>query len=588
MGRRTTASPFETFKSQLTAPSTYVTFAWYTISAFLFAEIYVWARPVDAGFGVINSGRAHERTRLNERAIAFRTLFLMLGVVQSLVHLFSDRDRVPAPARKVKVDAKTAPTIIAVDGPMALIQKAVPGILFRLLWTAAIFPLTAFLFYVCTPLRSIAWTVSFDILRFVYFLPAKQRNTYTGFSPILPFYFATVVQTSFLVLLWEITNAAFSAYIAQPPLRREIPLTSDNKSGRASDPNGSLISGLKSKKEFAQASAFYELLLITINFPERRRMIYSELDRVGGNSWSQISNLCLQQINGITTRISAQTPQPVAPPPEVKDRIPIAAPLKTDNVFAPQLTMGTPARTGEWAKSVAAKYGSSPGAEPVKDIARYAGRKLLTDGQRDQLAQQPRTVEKRVEGLWDTVIKSPVGWPFRQSFERKVTGMICGSPYSRVGVIVDAIDALARLVVQSVQEDQYGQVAKDVPTILRTYLHTLKAVQQYVREAVPHWSDVSFTEAQRSNVKEVNDVVDALSDGLAGMLGAFTEYTAGMDMGIAELKEIKGVIAEAATKKVKAIEGANGLSQKTNGTAPVARRQDRPKRTQRPEMEQAR
>jgi hypothetical protein len=85
-------------------------------------------------------------------------------------------------------------------------------------------------------------------------------------------------------------------------------------------------------------------------------------------------------------------------------------------------------------------------------------------------------------------------------------------------------------------------------------------------------------------VKEVNDVMDALNDGLAAMLGAFTEYTAGMELGVAELKEIKGVIADAATKKAKAIESSNGSSQKTNGAA--ARRQERPRRTERREMEQ--
>jgi nucleoporin NDC1 len=520
----------------------------------IFAEVYVWARNAEDGFGVINFGRAHERARLNERAIAFRTLFVLLGIVQSLVHLFSDRDKVPAPTRKLKVDPKAASSITDVETPTVILKTAVPGIIKRLIWTAVFFPVLGFLVYIIA-LRSIAWSITFDILRFVYFLPAKQRNHYTGFSPIVPFFFAVLMQTALLVLLWEFTNAAFSGYIAQPPLRDDQPLTSDDKQAKAKDPNGSLITGLKSKKEFARSSAFYELLLITIKFPERRTTIYSELDREGGTSWSQISTLCLTQIQGITSRIVAfndATNPTTAPEPEIKTRESIAPPLKTDNIFATQpLPMGTPARTGEWAKSVAAKYGNSPGAEPTKDFLKLASRKLLTNEQRDALVKQPQIVEKRVEGLWDSIIRSYAGWPFRQSFDRKVMGVICGTPYSQAGVIVDAVDSLTRLVVESLKEDLYGQVSGDVVSIIRVYVSTLKAVQEFLQTVKPHWTDIEFTEKKRTQVKEVNDVVDALRDGLSAILGTFGEYLLSIGLAAGEIKEIKGLVAEG-QKKVEA------------------------------------
>jgi nucleoporin NDC1 len=532
----------------------------------LFAEVYVWARPVDDGFGVINHGRAHERARLNERAIAFRTLFVLLGIVQSFAHLFSDRDKVPSPTRKVKVDPKAAPSINTVDSPVNVLRAAVPPIITRLAWTAVLFPVGGFFLYIITPLRSIAWCISFDTLRFLYLLPVKQRNHYTGFSPIVPFFWAVLSETALLVLLWEFTNAAFSAYISQPPLRRDEPLTSDDKKAKAKDPNGSLITGLKSKKEFARSSAFYELLLITIRFPDRRKSIYSELDRVGGNSWSQISRLCLAQIQGITTRIDGfNTAANPTPPPsaEIKTRALIAPPLKTDNVFADQpLPMGTPARTGEWAKSVAARYGNSPGAEPAKDFVKYAGRKLLTDRQREALAQQPQAVEKRAEGLLDAVVRSFAGWPFRHSFDRKVTGIICGTPYSQAGIIADATDSLTRLVVESLKEDVYGQVSGDVVSIIRVYMSTLKAIQGFLQTMKPHWTDVEFSEARRSQAKEVNDVVGALRDGLGAMLGAFGEYLPTMGLSGSEVREIKTLVAEGQKKSEVAREDGNQKEKK--------------------------
>ena len=503
----------------------------------------------------------------------------MLGITQSLIHLFSDRDRVPLPVRKVVVDAKTGAAIKPVETPTAMLRNAAPGILFRLIWTAALFPVLAFILYISTPLRSIAWSLSFDILRFIYFLPPRQRNTYTGFTPILPFYFATVSQTTLLVLLWEITNAAFSAYIAQPPVRRGVPLTSDTKSGKALDANGSLISGLRSKKAFARQSAFYELLLIAYEYRERRRTIYADIERVGGSTaWTQISTLCLAQLEGLNSRIQALNPTPPSQQPavqetDIKERQRIAPPLKTGNVFAattvPLSSLGTPARTGEWAKSVARSYGSSPGAEPAKDIARFASRHLLSEEQREALARQPQVVEKKVEGVWDSLIRSPLGWAWRCSFERRVVGVLGREPVEEVGVVCDAIDALSKLAVEAVKEDVYGQVSTDVPGIMRTYLCTLKAVQTFMREVQQHWSDSQFEERARGEVKSANALVEALGDGLAGLMAAYAEYYNELQIGATEVKEMKSAFAE--VQRAKAARAASASGSGRQGEKPKAR-----------------
>jgi nucleoporin NDC1 len=210
--------------------------------------------------------------------------------------------------------------------------------------------------------------------------------------------------------------------------------------------------------------------------------------------------------------------------------------------------MGTPARTGEWAKSVAAKYGNSPGAEPVKDALKWGSKKFLTEKQREALAQQPKIVEKRAEGLLGAVLKSPIGWPFRQDFDRKATGVICGTPYSQAGVIVDAIDSLTRLLVQSVKEDDYGQASGHVVSIIRVYMSTLKAIQGFLQTLEPHWTDVEFVEEKRAEVKEVNDVVDSLKDGLSAVFGAFVEFFPNMGVSEREIKEIKGLFTEGRKK----------------------------------------
>ena len=63
-----------------------------------------------------------------------------------------------------------------------------------------------------------------------------------------------------LLCIWEFSNAVFSAYVAQEPLKKDQPLTNDSR-----DPNGSLLNGLRSKKEIAKVCytlANVECLLI--------------------------------------------------------------------------------------------------------------------------------------------------------------------------------------------------------------------------------------------------------------------------------------------------------------------------------------
>ncbi len=47
------------------------------------------------------------------------------------------------------------------------------------------------------------------------------------------------------MIMWEFANAAFGVFVSQEPLKKGRPLTDDTK-----DSNGSLLAGLKAKKNF--------------------------------------------------------------------------------------------------------------------------------------------------------------------------------------------------------------------------------------------------------------------------------------------------------------------------------------------------
>jgi nucleoporin NDC1 len=396
--------------------------------------------------------------------------------------------------------------------------------------------------YYLTPIRGLVWNISFNILRWIHHIPSKQKSQKTGIAPAVDLIARLITETFLLNFLWDFANTAFSAYISQEPLKKGKPLTEDGK-----DPNGSLIVGLKAKKEFAKATAFWELVLITTRFPARRQTIYSELDRAGGSTWSQIKTICLDEISAVKSRIVAFQLASAPPAPvsdaDIPSRQPIAAPLKTDNVFAPAPAPATEGqKVAAYARSVALRHGMSPGAKPLQNALEYSGRKLLTDGQRAQI--QPDIVKKKAEGWFVQLVKSPVGWPFRQPFARRAMSVICGTPYSRAGVIIDAVDALTRLAVESLREDTYGKVSKDVAAIVRVFADTITAIEAFVAGLEPHWTDVEFSSRKRGSVKEINEILDTLRDGLGAILGAYGEYLGGLGMGDKELKAIKVLVAK--------------------------------------------
>jgi nucleoporin NDC1 len=61
-----------------------------------------------------------------------------------------------------------------------------------------------------------------------------------------------------MIFLWDFSNFVFSLYVAQEPVKKDKPLTGDSP-----DPNGSLLNGLKSKKELVRVSTYPSLLDLT-------------------------------------------------------------------------------------------------------------------------------------------------------------------------------------------------------------------------------------------------------------------------------------------------------------------------------------
>jgi nucleoporin NDC1 len=566
VGERNTASGFETIYQHLTAPRTYNTLWWYLVSAFIFGEVYIWSRGNNANLGWVDQGRPYERPRLNENPIVLRSLYMYLAVLQTCLHLYSERDTVQLlEARETKKQgAQEEPKLLK---PMDKIQKDAAGIA-QWSFKVTVLGLASIPIVYFSLLRGTAWSWTYFFGR-LFFRNLPKNAPPAGLVHVGPLIWQAASSSYMMVLLWEFSNAFFTLYVAQPPLKKESPLTSEIKentgsySAKSPDPNGSLLIGLKSKKEVPRTFAFWELYLICTQFADRRRSIFTEVDRKTGSTWTQTSAACLSEIEAIRDRIRvSQDPaegrakmaaeelarkqqelligHPQTEPmglPSIANRG-----VSDGEVFAKQSSSFSQ-NVGNFARSV----GQSPNAQnPLTPRARRAIKwgtdRVLSKEQQAHLSAQG--ISRDTNGYILSFLQTLFGEPFRKTFARLANAVIFGIPRSNRVNIVHAVRSLTALVLASLKEDDYGQAAKDVPTIIRTYTATIGEIQRFIGVLEPSWTDVAFSAKRSRQVPEVDELVREMRDGLEQMLLAFGEYTGSLGMSKREVKEAKEAVGK--------------------------------------------
>ena len=170
----------------------------------------------------------------------------MLAILQSGLHLYYNYDSVTLPVTQVKTNTiseqppKQGHPIVQMK---ALLLGRAWGIPYRAGGMAILGPIAYALF-----IRRLAWNCSLYFAALLWDVPASQL------SYIPPYHYSLIIRSLtsglLLITLWEFSNAAFSAYLIQEPMKREEPLTSISN-----DPNASLLNGLKAKREIIRVSS---------------------------------------------------------------------------------------------------------------------------------------------------------------------------------------------------------------------------------------------------------------------------------------------------------------------------------------------
>jgi len=165
-----------------------------------------------------------------------------LALMQTCLHLYYDYDRVHLSVTKTKSESGSdqgphivVPPLVQLRARLPLLmQQAIP----RALLVVILGPVVYSLF-----VRQMAWSWSMFFAKMFWNIPKSMD------PPKMPPYHISILFRSFtssflLIVLCETSNATFEAYVAQEPLKMDKPLTADSR-----DPNGSLLTGLKAKRE---------------------------------------------------------------------------------------------------------------------------------------------------------------------------------------------------------------------------------------------------------------------------------------------------------------------------------------------------
>lgn len=255
VGLRTSYSSWQTFRIFFFRPDVVQTAVWYSFSAYLFSEIFIWSASKEADLNRINLIPNTHRPILNERPIYLTTFFYVLAFVQAGFHLFYDYDRIDLPVMKTRPQASPSQTTHLIVPPRAQLRARLPSLVFtsatRATTVALITPMLYSMDIGMYPysIRKFAWGFTRGWANIFWSLP-KTTSPPVKFPWRFELIVRTVLSGFLLLMLWEVGNAAFSAYVAQEPLKNERPITHESR-----DPNGSLLTGLRGKKLQTRVSA---------------------------------------------------------------------------------------------------------------------------------------------------------------------------------------------------------------------------------------------------------------------------------------------------------------------------------------------
>lgn len=542
VGLRTSNSGLQTFITYALSSQSIWAILAHVSSAWLFSQVCMWSASPGANLGWITYFNG-DRARLNEKAIFFFVHFLIFGMTWGIFHVGQDGDRITLGTVKHRSAGGKEWAALWAAMPVAIVQS-VPVSLFAVI-------LTALLYF--TAIRPFAWSIALMTFRPFYSLP-KYNILPVSWPLTFGLFIRCMLLTALLNMMWYLGNVAFSVFLVKPPIKNGKPLTSDAK-----DPNGSLLNGLKSKKLPIKCFAMWELAFIASDFQDRRKAIYEDFERKDGSMWSQVFSACIEVIKDLELRIDnyGKAPVPIQPPAQ-SEAAETARRLSHKSLKSPPFAEATAARMGVVGeiRTTVTEYVDKVARDPnqpsrLSPIGKAAGEaRLRFREMKEQLAEADSSSESSpVRSRARALLASPLGWPFRQEYQRRLTTAVLGGPYGEPSLYINAAAALSQLAVHSLQEDKYGNVQRDVAHIVRTLTAVTSKLDMFKKSFPLHWTDV---QKDRSS-PEVDVVLEGLRDSLSDVVLKFERYSRDLRLTMADMRLAREAIGVQAAEETLAV-----------------------------------
>jgi len=280
--------------------------------------------------------------------------------------------------------------------------------------------------------------------------------------------------------------------------------------------------------------------MISNYMQQRRLLIYQDIARANGSVWSQINTICLGELHAVVARIQ-DFKRPPAGAIAVSQQQPQGLPrisntVKQENIFTPPKPV---------------KFSDLRGQDPKAYNVVETGTMKAIEYASARAPRNEQISRDSLSGLLKRSLvlfmRSPIGVPFRQTFPRRASQTVLGSPYSRLSTILDSISSLTRLVVYSKKEDRFGTVYRDIPNIIRTFTSSHMSIETFVNTLDVHWTDVWFKDEDR-RVADVQLLLKSLENGIRDIVNEFGEYADDLGLSMAEIRAAKQIVANSEEK----------------------------------------
>lgn len=291
----------------------------------------------------------------------------------------------------------------------------------------------------------------------------------------------------------------------------------------------------------------WELAYISRDFEDRRKAIFEDIDRKDGPVWSQIYTVCIELVKALAARVDEYGKQPAPPPAEPTKSEPKArssAPPKEDAIFKRQ--QASKSMRAEVDK-VFDRVARSPGETPMSSLSPVAKKtwkmakdSVLTPEQQESFGTGNMLGQFKQLFSW-LLLNDYAGMFFRQDYRQRLAAAVLGSPSAEPGLYLNAIEVLGMLTEKSLAEDKYGNVHRDVPTIIRTFTSTVTKLEAFKASFPIHWTDV---DAKRES-PEVDALLRGMKESLRKLVYEFEPYRNDLRLTLTDIRLAKEAAGEA-------------------------------------------